>query len=74
MIQMQTELDSIRLTDQLTKCAPLSLNECAAEVWFDHSRSVYVSGQGLPPAKLVITVGQPVSVLRRFGFARYDLN
>ena len=72
--QMQTKSHSISLTDQFTKCAPISLNECAAEVGFDHSRWVSGSGPGLPPAKLVNTAGQLVSVLRRFGFARYDLN
>ena len=69
---MQTKSNSISLTDQFTKCAPISFSECAAEVWFDHSRWVSISGPRLPPAKLVNTAGQLVSVLRRFFGVRYE--
>ena len=65
--KMQTKSSSISLTDPLSKCAPISLNKCAAEVGFDHFRWVSFSGPGLPPAKPVNTAGQLVSVLRRFG-------
>ena len=71
---MQTKSNSISLTDPLTKCVPISFNKRAAEVGFDHSRWVSFSGPRLPPAKLVNTAGQLFSVLRRFGFARSDLN
>ena len=56
---------AIKVEVQSLSGAPVSFNECAAKVGFDHCGWVSSSSTGLPPAKLVSRAGQLVSALGR---------